>query len=65
MHHISASNKKAVFVKLDFAKAFDTVEWEFLFQVMEARGFLSRWIVWIKALLKIAQSRVLVNGGET
>ena len=65
LHHLSTTKKKAVFVKLDFAKAFDTVEWPFLVQVLEARGFPNRWIAWVKALLYTAQSRVQVNGDET
>ena len=32
-------------LKLDFAKAFDTVHWSALFDILEARGFSKKWIV--------------------
>lgn len=41
---------EAVFGKIDFAKASDSVNWLFLKNVMEARGFPLRWIEWIKSL---------------
>lgn len=62
LQYISASKKQAVFLKIDFAKAFDSIEWDFLFKVMAARGFPPRWLNWIKVLLTTASSRVLING---
>lgn len=49
-------------VKLDISKAFDTVSWPFLLEVLQARGFDSKWIDWISALLSTASSKVLLNG---
>lgn len=62
LHHISDTNRPAVFIKLDFAKAFDSIEWEFLTRVMEVRGFSTQWITWINSILYTASSRVLING---
>lgn len=31
-------------LKVDFAKAFDTVDWDFLLDHMVARGFSVRWV---------------------
>ena len=53
---------RSVFLKLDFAKAFDTIEWDFLLRVFEARGFPQKWNQWILMLLTTASSRVLING---
>ena len=50
LHHISKSGKPACFIKLDFAKAFDSVNWSFLKTVMVARGFPARWIKWIEGI---------------
>lgn len=49
-------------LKLDFAKAFNTVSWDGMFRVMQARGFSNRWINWMKAILSTSRSAVLVNG---
>lgn len=62
LHHIQFSKKPAVFMKIDFAKAFDSIEWEFLIEVMKARGFPQKWINWIEVLLKTASSRVIITG---
>lgn len=65
LHHISNSGKPACFIKLDFAKAFDSVNWSYLKVVMLARRFPHKWIQWIDALLNTASSRIIMNGGET
>jgi len=49
-------------LKLDFAKAFDTVNWEGLFAILKARGFEEIWIDWIRTILSSSKSAVLVNG---
>jgi len=38
------SNIEADFLKLDFAKVFDSVSWDFLFELLLARGFGEYWI---------------------
>lgn len=62
LHHVSQVQKPAVFAKVDFKKTFDTVEWEFLYTVMEARGFPSRWISWMRTIWSTSSYRVCLNG---
>lgn len=50
------------FLKLDFAKAFDSIGWKFLEDSMKARGFENKWLGWIHNCLHNADSQVLVNG---
>lgn len=38
LHHIKASKEPTMFFKVDFAKAFDSIYWEFLCKVLEVRG---------------------------
>lgn len=65
LHHISKNGKPAAFIKVDFAKAFDSVNWSFLKRVMVARRFPDKWIKWIDELLIRASSRVVSNGGHS
>ena len=53
---------KGVFLKLDISRAFDSLSWPFLFEVLKAKGFGQRMITWLSILLQIASTRILVNG---
>ena len=44
IHQCKASGGKAVILKLDFAKAFDTMEHSTIIKIMECKGFDDRWI---------------------
>lgn len=56
-------NKEAkVLLKLDVAKAFDTLEWPFLLDVLHGMGFGPGWRRWISCLLSTATSSILLNG---
>lgn len=52
----------AVMLKLDITKAFDSVSWAFLFDVLHRLGFRRRWLAWVGALLGSATTCVMVNG---
>ena len=49
-------------INIDLKKAFDGVDHEFLFKIMEKMGFSQRFISWIKILYNDIQSSVLING---
>lgn len=49
-------------MKLDFEKAFDIIEHSVILQVMSHMGFPVRWMMWIKAILSLGSSIVLLNG---
>ncbi|GJW05294.1 RNA-directed DNA polymerase, eukaryota [Tanacetum coccineum] len=58
-------HKKALFFKVDFAKAYDSVRWDFLIDVLEAFGFGSKWCKWIRGTFCFAKASVLVNGSPS
>lgn len=64
-HSIRSRKIKGVMLKLDFAKAFDSVDLTFLFNCMEVMGFGPDWQRWIKAILSSMKASVLVNGSPT
>lgn len=51
----------ALLLKLDIHKALDTVSWEFLIEVLTAKGFRQKWRNWISSFLFSASTRILVN----
>jgi hypothetical protein len=56
LHLCHISKKEIVILKLDSEKSFDKVEHEVIIQVLRYRGFLARWINWIKEILKSGNS---------
>jgi hypothetical protein len=60
-------NKKvpALLLKLDLQKAFDSISWEFLLEVLEAKGFGGKWRDWIACLFLSASTQIVVNGELT
>lgn len=49
-------------LKVDFAKAFDRVDWNFLFDLLAARGFGERWVGWIKSIIFSSKVNIIMNG---
>ena len=56
--------KCGLLCKLDIEKAYDSISWEFLYQVMGKMGFSSRWMSWIKWCISTASFSVLINGSS-
>ena len=52
----------ALLMKLDISKAFDSVRWDFLLDLLQKRGFPTRCRHWIAATLASSTSRILLNG---
>ncbi|KAJ3687618.1 hypothetical protein LUZ61_016782 [Rhynchospora tenuis] len=55
----------ALLYKVDFAKAFDTVSWTFLTNVLVERGFPPQWISCLLQVLQTSSSSIKVNGDST
>ena len=51
-----------VLLKLDISKAFDSVSWSFLLEVLRSLGFGRRWCNILCYLLSTATTQVLLNG---
>ena len=41
------------------------MSWEFLFEILESRGFSSSWILWIERIIKQGSVGVMLNGEES
>lgn len=52
----------SLLLKLDISKAFDSVRWDYLLEMLGKRGFPPKWSNWIAAMLATSSSWVLLNG---
>ncbi|GJS96857.1 RNA-directed DNA polymerase, eukaryota [Tanacetum coccineum] len=58
-------NKQAMVFKVDFKKAYDSVRWEFVDDILKKFGFGEKWCIWIRSCLQSSRGSVLVNGSPT
>ncbi|XP_073359879.1 uncharacterized protein [Aegilops tauschii subsp. strangulata] len=56
------SKTPSLLFKHDIRKAFDTMKWEYLLDLLQRRGFPSKFRDWIAALLSSSSSRIIHNG---
>ncbi|RVW15726.1 putative ribonuclease H protein [Vitis vinifera] len=56
------SGEEGVVFKIDFEKAYDHVNWDFLDHVLEMKGFSPRWRSWMRGCLSSVSYAILVNG---
>ena len=65
VHWLKKRKKQGVLLKLDFQKAFDTIDWESLILVLEVMGFGSKWRNWIYKCISSASISVIINGSPS
>ncbi|KAL5553218.1 hypothetical protein UlMin_040619 [Ulmus minor] len=51
-----------VAMKIDLQKAYDRLNWKFLFAVLKAFGFHDRWIGWVRSCVSSVSMNLLLNG---
>nr|GEW30673.1 RNA-directed DNA polymerase, eukaryota [Tanacetum cinerariifolium] len=59
------AKKQVMFFKVDFAKAYDSVRWDYLLDVLEAFGFGNKWRSWIRGIFNSNRASILVNGSPS
>jgi hypothetical protein len=55
---VKESEQDLVLLLLDFEKAFDRIEWKFLFTTLAKLGFSDTWVRWIGSLYQSASSTI-------
>lgn len=61
IHHTHVKKKVGVVLKLDFEKAYDKVNWDFLIQCHKVRGFSDVWCNWVHDVLHNGTVSVKIN----
>ena len=66
IHTIDRSKAKNGFmiIKLDLEKAYDSIEWSFIRDVLKFFEFPSQWIQLVMSLISIVSYQILFNGGK-
>ncbi|GKB62951.1 RNA-directed DNA polymerase, eukaryota [Tanacetum coccineum] len=58
-------NGKFIIFKVDFEKAFDSINWNFIDDIMGQMGFGVKWRDWIFGFLRLGFSSILINGSPS
>ncbi|XP_021999705.1 uncharacterized protein LOC110897235 [Helianthus annuus] len=59
------SKSKLLIFKVDFEKAYDSINWKFLARMLSKMSIPEKWICWIRGCLESGMGSVLVNGSPT
>nr|GEW57416.1 RNA-directed DNA polymerase, eukaryota, reverse transcriptase zinc-binding domain protein [Tanacetum cinerariifolium] len=57
--------KQSLVFKVDFKKAYDSVRWDHLDDIMRKFGFGEKWCIWIQSCLWSSRGSIIVNGSPT
>uniref|UniRef100_A0A8C5MJX8 Reverse transcriptase domain-containing protein n=1 Tax=Leptobrachium leishanense TaxID=445787 RepID=A0A8C5MJX8_9ANUR len=62
IHLANATHTPTVFLSIDAEKAFDRVDWTFLYETLKILGFGPKWLTWIRNLYSVPRASLRVNG---
>jgi hypothetical protein len=62
LYQCQKSQQKIILLKLDFAKAFNTIDHYAMIKIMKQMGFDDKWLNWIHKIFSSGKSAVLLNG---
>ena len=65
LRSVKLMNQSGILLAVDFEKAFDSLNHEFLYQVLQKMGFGPNFLQWIRTFCRNLSSRVLNNGFTT
>jgi hypothetical protein len=65
VHNLHRNKEPGVIIKLDYEKAYDGVNLDFLFEILGTRDFGDKWIDWVKKIVLGGSISIMVNGEES
>ncbi|GKA81562.1 RNA-directed DNA polymerase, eukaryota [Tanacetum coccineum] len=60
-----SKKKQSLIFKVDFEKAYDSVRWDFLDDVLKKFGFGNKWCDWIQKCLRSSRGSIIINRSHT
>ena len=61
IHELKKKKQSGIILKIDFEKAYDKVNWNFLQQALRMKGFSQKWCWWIENIVTKGSVGVKVN----
>lgn len=61
IHEIHRNKEEGIVLKLDYEKAYDRVNWDFLEEMLRSRGFGEKWISWVRKLVRGGSICIRIN----
>ncbi|WVZ75251.1 hypothetical protein U9M48_023325 [Paspalum notatum var. saurae] len=62
MKFLHKNKSGALFSKIDISKAFDTINWQYLLDLMQTFGFRNRWLFWLHSRSSFFVNNQLTDG---
>ncbi|GKD38647.1 reverse transcriptase domain, reverse transcriptase zinc-binding domain protein, partial [Tanacetum coccineum] len=65
MEYLKRKKKRGLIYKVDFEKAYDSINLRFLIDIMRRKNFGNKWCTWVETCLRSSSMSILVNGSLT
>jgi hypothetical protein len=65
IHSLNSSKKPGMLIKLDLSKYFDSLNWNYIFNILASFGFSENWLQWVNSLISMTLFSILVNGSPS
>ena len=65
LHLLKSSRIPGMMIKLDIAKYYDKLNWEFMERMLGAYGFSPEWVEWVMGPVSSPFFNILINGSLT
>lgn len=65
VQYAKKAKQECLIFKVDFEKAYDSVDWDFVEYMMIMVGMCVKWVAWMKACVFGGSMSILVNGSPT
>jgi hypothetical protein len=62
VHEVKRKKQNGIILKIDFEKAYDKVNWHFLYNMLQLKGFGDKWSDWVMKTVRGGKVAIRTNG---